>query len=188
MQSPQLYVITGIMASGKSTVAQLLAERFDRSVHLHGDFFRRSIVAGQAPMSPDPSEEQLAQLRLRYRLSAAAADAYVAAGFVTVWQDTILGPMLDEAIAMIETRPLSLVVLCPSADEVVRREQQRPKRGYGAFDPSQLDRVLRDETTKVGLWVDSTSMTPSETADYIVAHLDVSLLIDRRDTEVPDGV
>ena len=30
----QLFLITGVMASGKSTVAQLLAERLEKSVHL----------------------------------------------------------------------------------------------------------------------------------------------------------
>ena len=36
-----IYIITGIMASGKTTIAQLLAEQFDKSVHVHGDVFRK---------------------------------------------------------------------------------------------------------------------------------------------------
>lgn len=35
-----IYVISGLMASGKSTVAELLARRLARSVHLRGDVFR----------------------------------------------------------------------------------------------------------------------------------------------------
>ncbi|RCW42175.1 hypothetical protein DFP97_1184 [Paenibacillus prosopidis] len=31
-----IILVTGIMASGKSTVAQLLSEKFDKSVHLRG--------------------------------------------------------------------------------------------------------------------------------------------------------
>ena len=38
-----IIVITGVMAAGKSTVAQLLAESLDESVHLRGDIFRRLI-------------------------------------------------------------------------------------------------------------------------------------------------
>ena len=34
-------LITGIQAAGKSTVAQELAERLPRSVHVRGDVFRR---------------------------------------------------------------------------------------------------------------------------------------------------
>lgn len=43
-------VVTGIQAAGKSTVAQALAERLDRSVHLRGDLFRKMIVNGRADM------------------------------------------------------------------------------------------------------------------------------------------
>ena len=71
------------MAAGKSTVARLLASRFDRSVHLEGDVFRRFVVSGREEMTPDATPEALEQLRLRYRLAAAAADVYFEAGFVT---------------------------------------------------------------------------------------------------------
>jgi dephospho-CoA kinase len=43
-----IVLITGIQADGKSTVAQMLAERLPRSVHLRGDLFRRAIV----PIAP----------------------------------------------------------------------------------------------------------------------------------------
>ena len=67
-------VITGIMAAGKSTVAQILAERLPRSAHVRGDIFRRMIVSGRAQPTPAGSAEEEAQLTLRYRLSAQAAD------------------------------------------------------------------------------------------------------------------
>ena len=47
---PHIIMITGIMAAGKSTVAQQLAERLPKSVHLRGDVFRRMIVSGRAEM------------------------------------------------------------------------------------------------------------------------------------------
>jgi adenylylsulfate kinase-like enzyme len=75
--APGVYLITGPMAAGKTTVAGLLARRFERGVHLEGDVFRRSIVTGREEMTQDPSEQALEQPRLRYRLAASAADAYV---------------------------------------------------------------------------------------------------------------
>jgi hypothetical protein len=88
-----IYVVTGIQAAGKSTVAQALAERLEKSVHLRGDLFRRMVVNGRADMGPaDPPAEALRQLRLRYALAAAAADGYAEAGFDVVYQDIILGP------------------------------------------------------------------------------------------------
>jgi uridine kinase len=35
---PSIILVTGIMASGKSTVAQLLSERFEKSVHFSGGY------------------------------------------------------------------------------------------------------------------------------------------------------
>lgn len=49
--SPPLFFLTGIMAAGKSSVAQALAGRFPQSVHLRGDIFRRMIVCGQTELS-----------------------------------------------------------------------------------------------------------------------------------------
>ncbi|MGP3912869.1 AAA family ATPase [Nonomuraea sp. 10N515B] len=63
-------LITGIQAAGKSTIAQWLAQRLPRSVHVRGDLFRRMVINGRADMTPDPSEEAVRQLRLRHRLTA----------------------------------------------------------------------------------------------------------------------
>ena len=52
---PWLILLTGIMAAGKSTVAQHLAERLPHSVHLRGDVFRRMIVNGRADVTRAPS-------------------------------------------------------------------------------------------------------------------------------------
>jgi chloramphenicol 3-O-phosphotransferase len=46
-------VVTGVMAAGKSTVAQRLAERLPRAVHIRGDVFRRMIVTGRAEPTPE---------------------------------------------------------------------------------------------------------------------------------------
>ena len=46
-------------------------------VHVEGDVFRRFIVSGRCEMTPEPSGEALAQLRLRYRLTAEIAEHYV---------------------------------------------------------------------------------------------------------------
>jgi adenylate kinase family enzyme len=48
METDGVIVISGIMAAGKSTVSQLLAERFQYGVHLRGDVFRRMTVSAQA--------------------------------------------------------------------------------------------------------------------------------------------
>ncbi|CAM5268094.1 hypothetical protein GCM10010256_00810 [Streptomyces coeruleorubidus] len=83
-------LVTGVMAAGKSTVAQALAETLPRAAHVRGDVFRRMIVSGREEYVPGAGDEAEAQLRLRYRLSAATADAYAEAGFTAVVQDVVL--------------------------------------------------------------------------------------------------
>nr|WP_281416201.1 AAA family ATPase [Deinococcus aestuarii] len=159
-----------MMASGKSTVAQALAERLPRSVHVRGDLFRRMIVSGRVDMTPDAGEEAWAQLRLRYRLAAQTALGYHASGFTPVVQDVILGPVLGDVTALYAAVPLRLVVLCPSPDVVAAREAGRHKRGYGAFTPGDLDRALREETPRLGLWLDSSVLTVAGTVEAILRH------------------
>ena len=50
----RFYLITGVMASGKSTTAQALAQALPRCVHLRGDLFRRMIVTGREEMAGGP--------------------------------------------------------------------------------------------------------------------------------------
>jgi predicted kinase len=171
LEIPGVILITGIMAAGKSTVAQGVAERLPKSVHLRGDLFRRMIVNGRAEMHPDEDGEATEQLRLRYRLAATAADLYCAAGFTVVYQDVILGPMLDEVVHLFGAWPLRVVVLCPSPEVVAGREASRSKTGYGAWTVEALDRALRTETPRIGLWLDTSALTPAETVDTLLAHL-----------------
>lgn len=174
--TPRIIVVTGVMAAGKSTVGQLLAERFDRSVHLRGDVFRTMVVKGRVEPAPD-DEEAIKQLRLRYRVAAAAADLYADAGFTVVLQDVIVGPLLAECVSLVRTRPLHVVVLAPSLDSVETRERERPKAGYDTtWTPAALEAVLRERTPRIGLWVDSTTQRPEETAEFVLERLDEALV------------
>lgn len=168
-------LITGVMASGKSTFAQALAGRLSRAAHVRGDVFRRMVVSGRADYVPDGSggsdgsPEAREQLLLRYRLSAATADAYADAGFTAVVQDVVLGEDLAGWVGMVRTRPLYVVVLAPDVRAVAAREAGRAKRGYGAWSVEELDRWLRERTPRIGLWLDTSGMTSDETVEKILA-------------------
>jgi len=164
-------VITGAMAAGKSTVAELLAQRLPKSVHIRGDVFRRMVVNGRADMTLNPSPAALEQLKLRYDLAAATADRYAEEGFDAIVQDVILGRELSEFIKRIGSPDRYLVVLSPSVSALEWREEQRNKSGYLHFSPGALDEVLRRETAQVGYWLDSSAQTPDETVDDILANL-----------------
>ena len=171
MTSGRVIMVTGAMAAGKSTVANLLAERLPRSVHVRGDLFRRMVVNGRAEMGPEATPEALAQLRLRYELAAYTADRYATAGFDVVLQDVVIGPELTGFVDRIATQDRYLVVLAPSVAALERRERERAKTGYTGFSPADLDRVVRDDTPRLGYWLDSSDLPPDETVDAILADL-----------------
>jgi predicted kinase len=164
---PRILVVTGIMAAGKSTVAQAIAERLPRAVHLRGDSFRKMIVTGRAALEPDTMQEAEAQLLLRYDLAAAAARRYADAGFHVIWQDVILGPHLATVVEKLAGTDHGVLVLCPSPAAVAAREAGRAKTGYGGWTPQMLDAGLRKETPHLGLWLDTTALDVAQTVDAV---------------------
>lgn len=169
---PKLILITGIMAAGKSSVAQAVAERLPQSVHLRGDVFRRMIVNGQAAMSPTPTQAARSQLLLRYRLAADATDSYLRAGFSVVYQDVILGEDLARVISSLQPWPVHVVVLCPGSEVVAARAEARGKAGYGSFSVAELDAVLRQRTPRLGLWLDTSDLSVTQSAAAVLDRLD----------------
>jgi chloramphenicol 3-O-phosphotransferase len=163
-----IVLATGPQAAGKTTVSALLARRFARGVHLDGDAFRRSIVAGREEVTPEPSDEALAQLRLRYRITAAAAKAYVDAGFEVVVDDIVAGPTLAEVVGLLGIRAERVFVLLPSRDVVADRERRRSETGYAVWSVDQLCELFETGTPRIGTWIDTSAMTENETADLIL--------------------
>jgi len=165
-------VITGIMGAGKSTVAQLLAERLPRAAHIRGDVFRRMVVSGRLEMLPSGGREALAQLQLRYEIGAVVSDRYAQRGFTAVYQDIILGEDLARLPERIGSRPLFVVVLAPSPETALDRSEARTKSsGYGEWTAGALDELLR-QSPRMGIWIDSSAQAPAETVDEIFRRTD----------------
>ncbi|MEV6285200.1 AAA family ATPase [Kribbella sp. NPDC051770] len=164
MQTEGVIVVSGITAAGKSTVSQLLAERFQYGVHLRGEVFRRMIVSGQAPADAEHGEEAQKQLKLRYRLACQAADGYAQAGFTVVLQDVVVGELLREFLENIQSRPRYLVVLTPRPDVISDR--------LGGLSVDELDYELHAFSPRRGLWLDNSDLSPNETVDAILGRLD----------------
>lgn len=164
-----IYLITGLMASGKSTVADLLAAKFPKSVHLRGDLFRKMIVNGRAEMSEHPSADALAQLDLRYRLTAQATREYHKNGFTVIVQDNYYGEKLPYFLSLLSPDETRVVALCPSAEVIRLREKKRGKTGYTGFDVDALYDEFMKNTPRIGLWIDSSALSPEETVAAILA-------------------
>lgn len=170
-----MWLVVGVQAAGKSTVAQALAERFDPSVHVRGDQLRRWAVNGWSnPGDPGADDGEVRRLLdLRYGLAATIADGYAAAGFTTVVQDNLYGPDVTAWLRRITARPRHLVVLRPGVATVEARDAERRRRtGKVAYRPggmtaADLD-VHLDATDRVGLWLDTSDQTAAETVDEVL--------------------
>jgi adenylate kinase len=179
-----VWLVVGVQAAGKSTVADLLARQFDRGVHVRGGQFSKWAVSGWTHPWDEDRDVARRLLDLRYRLSAMAATEYCRAGFAVIVQDNIFGEDVRTWLQSVPVRPRYLVVLRPSMVVVLERDRVRQReRGKVAYrsgetDPHQLDTLLAT-TPRVGLWLDTSTQTPNET---------VQSILDQRSEAVVDSV
>jgi chloramphenicol 3-O-phosphotransferase len=171
-----LFVISGVSAAGKSTVARLLAQRFERGVCVPGDVIRAMIASGRADMRPDAGPEALRQLALRYAGALSVAGVFLDGGFDVVVEDVIIGPILRDFLALVPVPEFHLVFLDPDAATIRRRELGRDHIAYGPgrWSVGGLQAVLREETDRIGLWLDTTHQNAAETVESILSDLGAS--------------
>jgi chloramphenicol 3-O-phosphotransferase len=165
-----VFVVSGVQAAGKTTVAGLLARRFGRGVHVPGDSIRDMVVAGRIDMAPGNPDGAAEQLLARYEAAVAVARVYHDAGFTVVIEDVILGAMALRFLELMPWSDIHFVMLTPSQAAVARREHRRAKTAYGGtWSIPALAAVLERDTPVFGYWLDSSELTAEQTTDRIIA-------------------
>lgn len=165
----RLFVVTGIQASGKSTVGLALAQTLSRAVFIDGDTVGDMVVSGAEPMTDPPSEGAVEQLFFRYAGSLVLADTYRAAGFDAVIADNIFGEFLTDYLHIAAPETVHLVMLHPAVEAVQQREDGRGKDAYGnGYSVQGLWDAVESATPRVGLWLDTSAMSVSEVVLEII--------------------
>jgi len=160
-------VVSGIPGVGKSTIASLIAHQLARGAHIEAEALMRFVAGGAVRPGAEPHDEAMRQLRLRGRQVALLADSFFDAGFLPVIDDVVIGTRLAELRTDLRSRPLFFVLLVPRLDVIRARNRRRP--GKDVFDAwKHLDAVAREETPRVGLWLDTSDQTPEESAAEVL--------------------
>jgi predicted ABC-type ATPase len=163
---PPLLIITGPPGAGKSTVARVVADRFEPSVLVEGDAFFGFLARGAiAPWLPESGQQNEAVTQA----AAAATGRLARSGYTTVF-DGVVGPwFLPTFRAATGTDELAYVILFPSVELCVDRVRTRQDHG---FDDEPATRKMHAEFARAAvsarhLLVDPPA-DPSAVADLIV--------------------
>jgi adenylylsulfate kinase-like enzyme len=170
MKGAPVIVVSGLPGVGKSTTAGALARRFERAAHIEADRLQELIVSGAAlPDLEGIGAEARRQLDLRLRNACLLARSFADAGFAAIVDDIVIGDAVDVLRDLLGDGDFHFVMLVPDFAQVKQRWIDMGSPFAHAWD--WIDHAIRNDTTRIGLWLDNTDLGVDQTVDAIVAHL-----------------
>jgi predicted kinase len=168
----RVLILTGPPGSGKTTTSRIVAERFERAVHLESDAFYYWIRAG---FIPPWQPEARAQNAAVIRIVASAAAGYAGEGYFTVVDGIVLPrwflPPLRDALQA-AGHGVAYAVLRAPLEVCAARAANRAEHPFA--DAGALERMW-SQFTDLGEFephaIDAAGTRPGEVADIILQRL-----------------
>jgi hypothetical protein len=88
--------------------------------------------------------------------------------------EIVVGPRLDDLVDDLAGVQFGFVMLLPDFELICKRWTAMGSPFADAF--GWIDDEIRLLTRRIGLWLDTTSLTPSETVDAILERLDETIV------------
>jgi len=166
---PGVLLLNGMPGAGKTTVAHLIAMNVPKGAHINGDEIHNLVVGGRIhpPGKLADKGEVIRQLKLREKNIALLIDSFFESGFFPIVDNYMSNwERLGHLLSNIKSRPIAMVMLNPPIEISLKRDMFRPEKTVAQLYQESY-RELQNELSAIGLWLNTSDMTPEQTAEEV---------------------